>query len=119
MINVKKEVENYLTEAKQVLRETMALALLPRREIKKGLLFVISGVPHQLEPYFASFFAYYEATWIRKIKPKRFSVYKATSRTNNYSEAAHRQLNIDIHTKLSTSAFAGKRAPSKHAKKSV
>ena len=106
----REEGEDYLPTAKRILRETMALAFLPAEEIKKGFLFVVVGCPHELELYFAKFFAYFEDTWIKKIKPKRFSVHGAESRTNNYSEAAHRQLNVDIHTKLSPSAFAGKYA---------
>ena len=56
---VKKNEENYLPEAKRVLRETMALALSSACKIKKSFLFVVTGCPHQLEPYFVTFFAYF------------------------------------------------------------
>ena len=74
----------------------MALALLPADYIEPMFEKLSKYWKDTHGDYFNLFIEYYEREWIKKWKPKRISVYKKKSRTNNFCESQNKRLNIKI-----------------------
>ena len=89
-------------EVRHILRQIMALALLPADEIRETYLEIVDSLTLQTRIEMKSFFAYYEVFWLLDITPEIFSVYGLLRRTNNVLESYHRTLKqkLGVHSNI-------------------
>ncbi|KAJ8670926.1 hypothetical protein QAD02_002185 [Eretmocerus hayati] len=87
--NFKKHPEKHI-----VMRQVMALALLPDTDVKKTFDKIVANAQEKYGNIFDDFFNYFENYWINSRVAKRFCVYRKLSRTNNEEESYHHILKI-------------------------
>lgn len=84
-------------DAKNYLRQFQCLALLPAHLIEKEFKRLSREVLTQFEE-FAKFVDYYQAQWIRRVKPENYSVFLQDTRTTAAAEAFNGKINSEFKT---------------------
>ncbi|CAG5075357.1 Protein of unknown function, partial [Cotesia congregata] len=80
-----------------VVKQLIALALLPPNLIKITFENIKRVTMETFGNHFDGLFGYYERYWLKTVKPEGFSIYNLRDdRTNNHIESYHRTLNMHL-----------------------
>lgn len=95
-------------EGHAIIKQFIALALLPVDAIKPKFLELKKKLLELNDTKWLPFLKYFETTWIKGYKPDAFCVYGEIVRTNNIIEVYHRVLNSYLTSSLTASGFISK-----------
>ncbi|CAG5079644.1 Protein of unknown function, partial [Cotesia congregata] len=108
IINKTKVIPSSSPEVYIVIKQFIALALLPPSLIIPTFKQLQETVTRDFGNYFEKLFSYFDGYWLKTIKPKEFSVYNIREdRTDNFEEASNHILNQLLQKNPNPNKFLG------------
>lgn len=108
LINKTKVTPTSSPEVYAVIKQFIALALLPPRLIIWTFQKLQEAVTNDFGDYFEKLFDYFDGYWLKTVKPNGFSVYNLREdRTDNFEEASNRVLNQLLQKNPNPNKFLG------------